>query len=169
MILGSILTVLMGESGIDDEHGDSATVPSSWSSELDIMPPLLIVGGLVNEKVVLRRSDEETRLFGALDKEVDVLFALLSEIGGGGGGVLSIMSMRHWSAELGENGERLVLLHAQVAFRLESRIGSLCPAGGGDTLFLRWLDFFGIGRAVFKEILGDDELLSILNEVFATG
>lgn len=59
------------------------------------MPPLLIVGGLVNEKVVLRRSDEETRLFGALDKEVDVLFALLSEIGGGGGGVLSIMSMRH--------------------------------------------------------------------------
>lgn len=81
MMLGSILMVLMGESGID-EHGDNVVVPSLWSSGLDIVPPLLIVGELVNEKVVLRRS-EETRLFGGLDKDADVLFTFLSKIGGG--------------------------------------------------------------------------------------
>lgn len=132
MMLGSISMVLMGESGID-EHGDNATVPSLKYSGLDIVPPLLIVSGSVNEKVVLSRS-EETRLLGALDKDADGLFALLSEIGGG---ELSIMSMRHFSTELGENGERLVLLHAEVAFKLESRIGSLYPSGGGDAFFLR--------------------------------
>lgn len=62
-----------------------------------------------------------------------------------------------------------MLLHAEVAFKLESRIGSLYPGGGGDTLFLRWLDFLGIGSAVFKRLLELEKPFSFLIEVSAAG